>query len=103
MAIWKRTDNWLAGIAQADHPNHTITEIADLTPETAQAAFDASYGAGRFKVTGHGSVITVWSNDGYAAQLRRYAANARERGDMEHACKMEAKAAAVAVPGWRPQ
>ena len=93
MAIWDRHDNWLAGVADADHPNHSIRgNLGDLTAEMVQASFDLTYGKGAYKATNHGTVITVWSNHGYAAQLRRYAKNAREHGDKERAARLEAKA-----------
>ena len=91
MAIWKRSDNWLAGIGAADHSNHTISELMGLTPEQAQDAFDATYGKGQFRATGHGTVITVWSRRGHCAHLRRYEANARERGQHDYADELAEK------------
>ena len=94
MAIWDRTDNWLSGIAESDHPNHSIRgNLGDLTAEAVQASFDVSFGKGRFKATNHGTVITVWGNAGFAAQLRDYAARARARGDDKRADDLETKAA----------
>lgn len=70
MALWKRTDNWLAGIADANHPSHTIHELNGLSVKDCQAAFDATYGKNKFNVRDHGSVITVWSNIGMVRKLQ---------------------------------
>ena len=84
MAIWKRTDNWLAGIASANHPNHSITELNGLTVAQAQAAFDTTYGKGRFRVRDHGTVITVFSNPAMVDKLKLGLARATERNDAEY-------------------
>lgn len=65
MAHWQRTDNWLQGIAAADHPNHGIKTDGSLTPEMVQSAFDKTYGPKQFQARDHGTVITVWSVPGY--------------------------------------
>lgn len=99
MARWDRSDNWLAGIAESDHPNHVIMgNLGDLSAEMVQASFDVTYGEGLFKATNHGSVITVWSNRGFATKLRHYAQNARDRGDEARAEELEQKAIKYETP-----
>lgn len=100
MAIWNRDDNWLSGIAETDHPNHSIRgNLGDLTAEMVQASFDVTYGRGRYKASDHGTVITVWFCEGFARQLRSRAAEHRANGRDERANDLEAKAAAVSEQG----
>lgn len=93
MAIWDRHDNWLAGIAASDHPNHSIRgNLGDLTAEMVQKSFDITYGKGYYKARNHGTVITVWNELGYVAQIRNYAQRARDRGDEARASELDLKA-----------
>lgn len=93
MAIWDRNDNWLAGIHASDHPNHSIRgNLGDLTAEMVQKTFDITYGKGYYKARNHGSVITVWHELGYVAQIRNYAQRARDRGDEIRASELDLKA-----------
>jgi hypothetical protein len=71
MAIWDRSDNWLAGIANSDHPNHSIKNLQGLTVRDCQAALDATVGKGEAVARDHGTIITVWSYAGYIRSQQR--------------------------------
>lgn len=62
------SENWLLDIGQADHAQHCIFNLNGLTVDQVQAAFDVQYGPGEFKVTSHGTVITVISYPGYVRE-----------------------------------
>lgn len=84
MAIWESTDNWLLGISNSDHTNHSIKNGSGaLTVEAIQKAFDVSYGAGKFNVRNHGTVITVFSVMPLITKLQKSVERAKARNDAE--------------------
>ena len=88
MSIWESSDNWLQGIAAADHTNHTIKNGAgQLKVPDVQKAFDITYGAGRFNVKNHGQVITVFSVEPFLVKVRNNIERAKARGDQETLAK----------------
>lgn len=81
MSIWERSDNWLQGIAQSSHTNHTIKNgSGELSVDAIQKAFDITYGAGRFNVKNHGQVITVFSVEPFLVKVRNCIARAERSG-----------------------
>jgi hypothetical protein len=82
MGLWKREDNWLAGIGNSDHTNHTITGGGGaLTVDMVQKSFDVTYGKGRFHAKEHGSVITVFSYPAMVDKIKGSLARAQKDGD----------------------
>lgn len=84
MALWKREDNWLAGIGASDHTNHTITGGGGaLTVSIVQQTFDKTYGKGKFNVRDHGTAITVFSVVPMIQKIKGTISLAQERGDLK--------------------
>lgn len=61
-------ENWLAIIGESATALHYIGNLDGLTVDRVQAAFDAQYGKGEFKVTHHGTIIAVLSYRGYVKE-----------------------------------
>lgn len=83
MSLWKPSDNWLKGIAEADHPQHTIYPIDHLSVGAIQESFDKTYGKGRFNVVPHGTCIVVFSYGAMVQKLKNSREKMLARGNLD--------------------